>query len=1171
MELYSRGCERDEIAYTVHIVLRETFAQVAALPGGSWQSWRGPLRTEPNSTDDGDTTPPNPDPLGIGGDASQPLINPRNPLNLGGSLISAPLGGGGGGSVGKVLDNPNVLRNTLVNAALPLVPPPAPLPPPPVNVTDCVNATFIDGGCPLLTPTTPAEAAGGSGPPTAPTDRYLVPDGLGANNQATLPPAVPWVQATLPPVAPPFQPANVPTAPSGVGAPPADQGNAPWWQPSEFAPGPGGAPLCHAPACRAPLPPATPFNAGRTTVAFVLGIVGGRSLTPFTVQSIERGRFGVLALLAPVVGPGNVALGGTRLVSNRMGADGEIVVELEVAMATTQRFSDVVAGVLEGTAGNGELARSLQAHGLAVSAARVLALTITDVSPQAGAPFPAPTLTPAPAAPAPASAMPPQLGAAGTGAAQAVNFTLVVIGPGAANTADSARNAIRAALSRLVPGIGTEHIYAAPATPVTASMAATQQLDAQRFDNSEAPVQAAVAGVPPAPPAQGAQVYQGTPVTGLTPAQAAQQAQQVAAQQSTAAQAAQAAGRAAPNQVAAAGAGVPQAAPPAPPPRASVLAVVTALSTASNPELVSGLRQAGLDLLSALITVVNGVPTDVAAAPAPSAVQAISFRLALAGVPAAEVMSAAGANAVRHAVATVLTVVGPSQVGVATRTFAPVTALGGRRRLQAPGDLTELTVSVVPTPDNFTAVLLGVNLLAASNGSQLVGELHRQGLASATAARLMSVNGAPVGRQGAGRAWEPWASPGPEPAPMLGAGLVPVPPPDGHSDRLKWFILAAVLGGCVGVAMLWLGVVLVARAQQRAALADPHVTPSPVYIPERDVRRSPFLKQLGRATPPQARRSAFGASPRTLLVPGHVSSSLPLPPPPPPPPPAPPADGFPLVSSIGTSAAVHRLLERAAARAAAAKAERDSARLAPAAAAAAAPLGTDAAAATAIASPSINPQALMAGAIPALAAAAEAEAARPRQPATPPVGKPATATAPAAKAPSRADEPDFLSMGGRTRRSVRAAGASSGFRFQPVKGRAAQSVRWLGEGSAAHAGPADQVSPRSPRLEAAREQLRGLEADGVGRLRRLASDAEERTGSPNPGPNPFTSLDRSPSPRRALLDSDGGGGGVGGGQLFNVALSSSERGSPAARAAAIFAAQAEQRSPRPKSLMRSRN
>ena len=52
---------------------------------------------------------------------------------------------------------------------------------------------------------------------------------------------------------------------------------------------------------------------------------------------------------------------------------------------------------------------------------------------------------------------------------------------------------------------------------------------------------------------------------------------------------------------------------------------------------------------------------------------------------------------------------GPSQVGVSTRTFAPIAPRpgpagqappGGRRRLQAPGDLTELTVTVVPTPDN---------------------------------------------------------------------------------------------------------------------------------------------------------------------------------------------------------------------------------------------------------------------------------------------------------------------------------------------------------------------------------------------------------------------------------------------------------------------------------------
>lgn len=48
-------------------------------------------------------------------------------------------------------------------------------------------------------------------------------------------------------------------------------------------------------------------------------------------------------------------------------------------------------------------------------------------------------------------------------------------------------------------------------------------------------------------------------------------------------------------------------------------------------------------------------------------------------------------------------------MGVSTRTFAPIAPRpgsagqappGGRRRLQAPGDLTELTVSVVPTPGN---------------------------------------------------------------------------------------------------------------------------------------------------------------------------------------------------------------------------------------------------------------------------------------------------------------------------------------------------------------------------------------------------------------------------------------------------------------------------------------
>lgn len=50
--------------------------------------------------------------------------------------------------------------------------------------------------------------------------------------------------------------------------------------------------------------------------------------------------------------------------------------------------------------------------------------------------------------------MPPQLGSTGAGAAQAVNFTMVVTGPGAANVGESARSAIRAAMSRLVPGLG---------------------------------------------------------------------------------------------------------------------------------------------------------------------------------------------------------------------------------------------------------------------------------------------------------------------------------------------------------------------------------------------------------------------------------------------------------------------------------------------------------------------------------------------------------------------------------------------------------------------------------------------------------------------------------------------------------------------------------------------
>lgn len=102
-------------------------------------------------------------------------------------------------------------------------------------------------------------------------------------------------------------------------------------------------------------------------------------------------------------------------------------------------------------------------------------------------------------------------------------------------------------------------------------------------------------------------------------------------------------------------------------------------------------------------------------------------------------------------------------------------------------------------------------------------------------------------------------------------------------------------------------------------------------------------------------------------------------------------------------------------------------------------------------------------------------------------------------------------------------------------------------------------APRSPRLEAARASLSGLASDGVGRLRRLASDAEERT-SGSPGPCPDPSLGRSPSPRGALLDSGGTVGGNPPGGLFNVQLSSGERTrspSPSARAAAMFAAQAE--------------
>jgi hypothetical protein len=47
----------------------------------------------------------------------------------------------------------------------------------------------------------------------------------------------------------------------------------------------------------------------------------------------------------------------------------------------------------------------------------------------------------------------------------------------------------------------------------------------------------------------------------------------------------------------------------------------------------------------------------------------------------------------------------------------------------------------------------------------------------------------------------------------------------------------AVLGCSAAVALLLLTAVLVARARHRAAIADLYVTPSPVYIPERDIRR----------------------------------------------------------------------------------------------------------------------------------------------------------------------------------------------------------------------------------------------------------------------------------------------------------------------------------------------
>ena len=58
-----------------------------------------------------------------------------------------------------------------------------------------------------------------------------------------------------------------------------------------------------------------------------------------------------------------------------------------------------------------------------------------------------------------------------------------------------------------------------------------------------------------------------------------------------------------------------------------------------------------------------------------------------------------------------------------------------------------------------------------------------------------------------------------------------------HKCAVEITVCNAVLGGCVGMAMLWLGAVLIARARHRAVLADFNATPSPVYIPERDVRR----------------------------------------------------------------------------------------------------------------------------------------------------------------------------------------------------------------------------------------------------------------------------------------------------------------------------------------------
>jgi len=127
-------------------------AGAAAVPGTTGAAGTPGTSAAPgtagNATES-EYAPDNPDPLGIGGDATLPLINPRNPLNLGGSLIHA---GGAAGTPATVLDNPNVLRQAMARAAV--LPPPPPPPPtlPPINVTDCANVTLVDGGCPLLTP-----------------------------------------------------------------------------------------------------------------------------------------------------------------------------------------------------------------------------------------------------------------------------------------------------------------------------------------------------------------------------------------------------------------------------------------------------------------------------------------------------------------------------------------------------------------------------------------------------------------------------------------------------------------------------------------------------------------------------------------------------------------------------------------------------------------------------------------------------------------------------------------------------------------------------------------------------------------------------------------------------------------------------------------------------------